>query len=74
MKNDSDILQGEVTWFNPEKGYGFIKGDDGADHFVHFSEIVTSGYRTLTQGNRVEFSVGPGNNDREQAIDVVVIQ
>lgn len=68
------LYTGEVTWFNSEKGYGFIKDDNGDDHYVHYTEIIASGYRTLTQGNRVEFSVGPGNNDREQAVDVVVIQ
>ena len=52
--------QGTVKWFNGEKGYGFIAQDGGADVFVHFSEIVGSGFRNLDEGQRVEFEVGQG--------------
>jgi CspA family cold shock protein len=54
------MAQGTVKWFNGEKGYGFIAQDGGADVFVHFSEIVGSGYRNLDEGQRVEFEVGQG--------------
>ena len=48
--------QGTVKWFNAEKGFGFIAPDDGsADVFAHYSAITTSGYRTLTDNQRVEF-------------------
>ena len=47
--------KGTVKWFNAEKGYGFITGEDGADVFVHFSAIQTDGYRTLEEGQKVEF-------------------
>ena len=46
---------GTVKWFSPEKGYGFIKQDDGPDVFVHFSAIEGSGYRNLDENDRVEF-------------------
>ncbi|MBT9259589.1 MAG: cold-shock protein [Clostridiales bacterium] len=54
-------MQGTVKWFSAEKGYGFITRDDGqGDVFVHFSEIVGSGFRTLNEGQRVEFEVAQG--------------
>jgi cold shock protein len=57
---------GVVKWFNPEKGYGFIavEGRDD-DVFVHYSAIQMSGYRTLEEGQRVEFDVGPGQKGEE---------
>ena len=55
------MAQGTVKWFNAEKGYGFIAVDDGsADVFVHFSAIMGSGYRSLDEGQRVEFDVTQG--------------
>ena len=56
----SDKQTGTVKWFNDEKGYGFIARDGGADLFVHFSAIAGSGRRTLTEGQRVQFTVGEG--------------
>ena len=55
------MAQGTVKWFNAEKGYGFIAVDGGgADVFVHYSAIATSGYRTLEEGQKVEFDVTQG--------------
>ena len=55
------MAQGTVKWFNGEKGYGFIARDDNApDVFVHYSEIDASGFRSLEEGQRVEFEVGQG--------------
>ena len=55
------MAQGTVKWFNSEKGFGFIAPDGGApDIFVHFSAITGSGYRTLEDGQRVEFDVVQG--------------
>ncbi|MGF1425442.1 cold-shock protein [Kitasatospora sp. LaBMicrA B282] len=55
------MAQGTVKWFNAEKGFGFIEQDGGGpDVFVHFSEIVGSGYRGLDEGQRVEFEIGQG--------------
>jgi CspA family cold shock protein len=54
------MAQGTVKWFNTAKGYGFITQDTGADVFVHYSVIEGGGYRTLNEGDRVEFEVMPG--------------
>ncbi|MCG3772822.1 MAG: Cold shock protein ScoF [Nitrosomonadaceae bacterium] len=51
---------GTVKWFNGEKGYGFIAVDDGADVFVHYSAIDMDGYKSLQEGQRVEFDVTQG--------------
>jgi CspA family cold shock protein len=51
---------GTVKWFNGEKGYGFIAPEDGPDLFVHFSAIETEGYKTLDEGQAVEFEVAQG--------------
>jgi cold shock protein len=52
--------QGTVKWFNNEKGYGFISRDAGEDVFVHHSAIQGSGFKSLTEGDKVEFSVSRG--------------
>lgn len=52
--------KGTVKWFNAEKGFGFITRENGEDLFVHFSAIQTDGYRTLEEGQAVEFEVGEG--------------
>lgn len=49
--------EGEVSWFNEQKGFGFITGDDGADVFVHYTEIVRDGFQTLEVGEKVTFEV-----------------
>ena len=51
------MAQGTVKWFNADKGYGFIAVDGGRDVFVHFSAIQSDGYRTLEEGQRVEFDI-----------------
>lgn len=51
---------GQVKWFNSDKGYGFIARDNGGDIFVHYSAIQGSGYRSLNEGDKVEFEVGEG--------------
>jgi CspA family cold shock protein len=52
---------GTVKWFNPDKGFGFIAPDDGnADVFVHYSAIETSGYRSLEENQKVEYTVTQG--------------
>ena len=65
-------FQGAVKWFNEAKGFGFIQEDGGEDIFVHFSAIQADGYKTLAQGDRVEFDVVPGARGR-QAANVVRI-
>ena len=59
------MATGTVKFFNNEKGYGFISQDEGEDLFVHFSNIQGSGYRSLTDGQRVEFDVAPGRKGNE---------
>lgn len=66
------MATGTVKFFNAEKGYGFISRANGSDVFVHFSNIQGSGYRTLTQGQQVEFDVAPGRKG-EEAQNVKVI-
>jgi cold shock protein len=56
---------GTVKWFNSEKGYGFISRQDDTDVFVHYSAIQMDGYRSLDEGQRVEFDVGPGRKGEE---------
>ncbi|HEY2955507.1 MAG TPA: cold shock domain-containing protein [Candidatus Eisenbacteria bacterium] len=68
----SGRTQGAVKWFNEAKGFGFIRDDDGQEIFVHFSAIHSDGFRTLTQGDRVEFDVVPGPRGN-QAANVVRI-
>jgi len=56
----SNQVTGTVKWFDNKKGYGFIERDEGDDVFVHYSEIKIEGYRTLKDGQRVEFQVTEG--------------
>ncbi|MEW6059848.1 MAG: cold shock domain-containing protein [Actinomycetota bacterium] len=59
--------QGTVKWFSNEKGYGFISRPDGDDVFVHFSAIEMDGFRTLTEGQEVEFEVVEGPKGKQAA-------
>jgi CspA family cold shock protein len=54
------MVQGTVKWFNDAKGYGFISQPDGEDVFIHFSAIQGQGFKSLTEGDRVEFEVTRG--------------
>jgi CspA family cold shock protein len=56
----SERILGTVKWFNGEKGYGFLAQDNGPDVFVHYTAIQTEGYRTLAEGQKVEFSIEKG--------------
>ncbi|EEL03531.1 MULTISPECIES: cold shock protein CspC [Bacillus] len=53
-------MQGRVKWFNAEKGFGFIEREDGDDVFVHFSAIQQDGYKSLEEGQQVEFDIVDG--------------
>ena len=53
-------MKGKVKWFNEQKGYGFIVGDDGQDVFVHYKAITSDGFKTLHENDRVEFDVAQG--------------
>ena len=64
-KIESAVPTGTVKFFNAEKGYGFISREGGDDVFVHYSNIQGSGYRSLEEGQSVEFDVGPGRKGDE---------
>jgi cold shock protein len=68
----SERITGTVKWFNGDKGYGFIARDGGADVFVHFSAIQGSGFRSLQEGQKVEFVVEKGPKG-PQAAEVTVL-
>jgi len=63
-------MQGRVKWFNAEKGYGFIETEEGSDVFVHFSAIQAEGFKTLEEGQAVEFDIVQGARG-PQAANVV---
>ncbi|EPY13797.1 cold shock cspb [Paenibacillus alvei A6-6i-x] len=60
-------LKGTVKWFNAEKGYGFIQVENGEDVFVHFSAIQGDGFKTLDEGQEVEFDITEGNRGAQAA-------
>lgn len=64
------FMQGKVKWFNAEKGYGFIESADGKDVFVHFSAIQSDGFKSLDEGQAVEFDIVEGARG-PQAANVV---
>ena len=70
----SERIFGKVVWFDPKKGYGFISYKDlsgnYSDIFVHFSDIVISGFKTLNKDQEVSFLFGKNNSDKLKAIDV----
>lgn len=63
-------MLGKVKWFNAEKGFGFIESNEGGDVFVHFSAIQAEGFKTLEEGQEVEFDIVEGNRG-PQAANVV---
>jgi CspA family cold shock protein len=66
------MATGTVKFFNAEKGFGFISRPDGDDVFVHFSNIVGTGYKTLEEGQQVKFEVAPGRKGEEaQKVEVI---
>lgn len=66
----SNTVTGTVKFFNESKGFGFIRRDNGPDVFVHFSAIQGSGFKTLTEGQQVQFTIGQGQKG-PQAENVV---
>ena len=65
-------MQGKVKWFNAEKGFGFIEKEDGGDVFVHFSAIQGEGFKSLEEGQSVEFEVVDGDRG-PQAANVTLV-
>jgi CspA family cold shock protein len=70
QKERQEMAEGTVKWFNPDKGYGFISRENGDDLFVHYSEIQMDGFKTLAEGEAVEFDITTGQNDKLQASNV----
>ncbi|MFH3574938.1 cold-shock protein [Acinetobacter baumannii] len=68
----NNTATGTVKWFNETKGFGFIQQDSGPDVFAHFSEIASSGFKTLFEGQQVEFSVAQGQKG-PNAVNIVAI-
>jgi CspA family cold shock protein len=68
----TDRIQGTVKWFNADKGFGFISRPDGDDLFVHYSEIQSTGYRSLDEGATVEFVITQGKKGL-QASSVTIV-
>ena len=64
--------QGIVKWFNGDKGYGFITPENGDDLFVHFSEIQADGFRSLNEGDKVEFEITEGKKGKQASAVRVV--
>lgn len=60
-------MQGKVKWFNAEKGYGFIESEEAGDVFVHFSAIKEEGFKTLEEGQKVEFDIVEGDRGPQAA-------
>ena len=70
--SNSNIVKATVKWFNETKGFGFIQQESGPDVFAHFSEIASSGFKTLMEGQQVEFSVAQGQKG-PNAVNIVAI-
>ena len=66
MSEEKKVI-GTVKWFNPEKGYGFIKAEDGKEIFIHYSAIQSDGYKTLEEGQKVQFEIVEGNRGPQAA-------
>lgn len=67
------MLQGTVKWFSAKRGFGFLLRDNQPDLFVHFSGIVAEGYKTLREGDKVEYEVSK-DGEKEQAVNVKVLE
>jgi CspA family cold shock protein len=72
VKEGVTMASGTVKWFNERKGYGFIEQEDGPDVFVHFSGISAEGFKSLNEGDRVEFEIEQGSKG-PAAVNVTVI-
>ncbi len=71
-RRSGSVAKGKVKWFSNQKGYGFITAEDGSDIFVHYSAIQGDGYKTLGEGQEVEFEVNKGPKG-DQAVNVTAV-
>lgn len=67
----AQMLKGTVAWFNNAKGYGFIKRETGPDVFVHYSKVMKDGFKSLDEGDSVDFELEDDGHGRQQATNVV---
>ncbi len=67
------MMNGTVKWFNADKGFGFITGDDGKDVFAHFSQINSDGFKTLDEGQKVSYEVAQGPKG-PQAENITIVR
>ena len=70
--SNATVVKGTVKWFNETKGFGFIQQESGPDVFAHFSEIASSGFKTLAEGQQVEFSITQGP-EGPNAVNIVAV-
>ena len=70
-ENDVERLTGTVAWFNNGKGFGFVSREGGPDVFCHFSSIESEGYKSLKEGDKVEFSIVQGDRGKPQTEHVI---
>ena len=68
----TEKINGKVKWFSPEKGFGFITSDDGNELFVHYKDIISAGFKTLSKNQKVEFEVVKGERGF-QAINIKLL-
>jgi CspA family cold shock protein len=73
-EGEDNMLLGKVKWFSVRKGFGFISRENQPDVFVHHSGIQGEGFKSLSEGDEVQFEIGKGPSGREQAVNVVVIE
>jgi CspA family cold shock protein len=74
VKKMSERVTGTVKWFNASKGYGFIERQDGPDVFVHFSAIESEGFKTLNEGQKVEFTIEQGPKGLQAANVIKLVE
>jgi CspA family cold shock protein len=72
--SENEKFIGEVIWFDPKRGYGFITREGQPDLFVHFSDINCDGFKTLYKGQKVSYSLGTNKHGAPKAVDVVVLK
>ena len=71
--SEEKVYEGTVIWFNPSPGFGFLDWEGEDDMFVHFSDVVCEGFKTLKKDQKVTFSVGENNKGEPKAINVQVV-
>ena len=73
MESSSEKYVGTVCWFSNQLGYGFLSRENEKDLFVHWSDVVSEGFKTLKKGQQVAYSIGLNQRGQPKAVDVVVV-